>query len=66
MEPMSANWANLDTCLERGAPIIYPSSVMVYCVMANIDTMPEIRAKNFFHLCSCSSHSSGITSVAPT
>merc|ERR1711966_14115 len=42
------------------------SSVIVYCVMAKIDTIPEIKARNFFHLCSGSSHSSGITSVAPT
>mmetsp|Transcript_8666 Transcript_8666/g.18095 ORF Transcript_8666/g.18095 Transcript_8666/m.18095 type:complete len:202 (+) Transcript_8666:253-858(+) len=39
---------------------------MVYWVIANIEPMPAISAKNFFHLCSESSHSSGITSVAPT
>ena len=34
--------------------------------MTKIETIPLIKAKNFFHLCSESSHSSGITSVAPT
>lgn len=29
-------------------------------------TIPDMSAKNLVHLYSCSSHSSGITSVAPT
>jgi hypothetical protein len=42
------------------------SNVMVYCVIAKMETMPVINAKSFIHLCSECSHSSGITSVAPT
>jgi len=44
----------------------YNPSVIVYCVIANIDIIPDINAVNFFHLLSESSNSSGITSVAPT
>ena len=45
---------------------LHSVSDMVYWVMANIEPIPPISAKNFFHLCSESSNSSGITSVAPT
>ena len=44
----------------------YSVSVNVYWVIANIEPIPPISAKNFFHLFSEFSHSSGITSVAPT
>mmetsp|Transcript_43859 Transcript_43859/g.86032 ORF Transcript_43859/g.86032 Transcript_43859/m.86032 type:complete len:271 (-) Transcript_43859:519-1331(-) len=34
--------------------------------MASMAPIPAMRLPNFFHLCSWSSHSSGMTSVAPT
>ena len=49
-----------------GRSFAHSASVMVYWVMANIDPIPDISAKNFFHLFSELSHSSGMTSVAPT
>ena len=30
----------------------YYDRLIVYCVMKKMETIPDIRAKNFFHLCS--------------